>query len=1135
MQAGAALLGLMLVITVAGCRPAASPPPPDRDPRVVEAMNLGVSLMGQYLYDDAVKAFDRAIEIAPGLTEARIDLAIALFNRNRKEDLDRAGKVLEAVLDQDPHNLRALYFQAIVLQHLGNAEAAVPGLEQVVKARPDDGAAWYLLALCKQRAGQAAEAEYLQAVRHRPYLFSAYYQLYQEALRSGQDAKAKEYLELFKTLRASPLGESIELPQYNQMGDLALARPLPALTPPPIAKSRFRLLSPSVLFTWAGASLSGGEPQSLPLGGAAIGDLDRDGRVDVVVPLGGAGSPVLLRQLTPGEFTNATPASGLATATNALAIAIGDYDNDDLPDLYLAGASSDRLFRGKGDGTFADVTAPASLSATAAPSHSALFLDADHDGDLDLLVSNTDGNRLWNNNGNGAFTNITASAGLASATGKGPGSLLALPADIDGDRDLDLILLPPAGPAQAYLNELLGRYRPADAIDPQVRGEAGGVAQDFNGDGTMDLMVLGGSPRELQLCSGDGRGQFRADTAFTRVSEAVVSWGPLRGFRVADVDLDGDLDVLCCGAEAVHLLLNDGAGRFVMQGGVWKPASGQSIVGIECVDLNGDFVPDLLTIEQGVAARVTVAYGQLTPPSNALAIRPSGIRSRDGRTRSPASGYGVRLTARAGQREQRRLVSGQSGGANQSLVPVVFGLGGASKADYLDFLWPDGVAQAEVALVAGQTHVIAELQRKVSSCPVLFAWNGMRFEFVTDFAGVGGLGYYAAPGVSTPPQVLEHVKIEPAQLKPRAGVYELRVTEPMEEVAYIDRLELLVVDHASDQAVFPDERLAISGPAPTHELLVVDEQVFPIRAFEPTGRECADALVRVDRVYAFDPPLDRRYVGFCLPHQLELDFGNQLADWRPADRVCLFINGFIEYPYSQTVYAASQSGIGWDPIRVEGDAGEGRWRTLVPDGGAPGGMARTMTIDLTGKLDSTIRRLRLTTNLEIGYDQIFLARLGPRTGVSVYTAPLTEATLRRVGFAREFSPDGRLPLVFDYEHSDATAPFHSLRGAYTRYGPVRELLLEFDDRYVLVGPGDEIALKFDAASLPAVGPGRTRSFVLVSHAYCKDMDLYTATPQTLEPLPFNGMSRYPYPPSEHYPDSEEHRAFLRTYNTRWIE
>jgi hypothetical protein len=303
----------------------------------------------------------------------------------------------------------------------------------------------------------------------------------------------------------------------------------------------------------------------------------------------------------------------------------------------------------------------------------------------------------------------------------------------------------------------------------------------------------------------------------------------------------------------------------------------------------------------------------------------------------------------------------------------------------------------------------------------------------------------------------------------------------------------------------------------------------------PPVADRTENILRVDRVYAYQPPLDRRYIGFCKPHTLELDFGARLAQFAPGDRVFLFIHGFIEYPYSQTVYAAGQSRVGWEPIRVDQQDADGSWKTIVPDGGAPGGMARMMTIDLAGQLDRNARKLRLTTNLEILYDQVFVARHAGRNRIQIQQAPIIEADLRQVGFAKEYSPDGRRPLIYDYHQSEPTAPFHVLRGAYTRFGPVKELLTEFDDRYVLVGPGEEIALKFDAAKVAPVPAGMTRSFVLVSHAYCKDMDLYTATPQTVEPLPFRAMSRYPYPPGEHFPDSSAHRLWQERYNTRVME
>jgi hypothetical protein len=176
--------------------------------------------------------------------------------------------------------------------------------------------------------------------------------------------------------------------------------------------------------------------------------------------------------------------------------------------------------------------------------------------------------------------------------------------------------------------------------------------------------------------------------------------------------------------------------------------------------------------------------------------------------------------------------------------------------------------------------------------------------------------------------------------------------------------------------------------------------------------------------------------------------------------------------------------------------------------------------------------MRITTNLEIYYDQVFVALDRGLAGVGIRSVPTASATLRRLGYPREYSPDQRTPLLYDYHLVDATAPFHTLRGSYTRYGSVQSLLEEFDDRYVIMAPGDEISVRFDAGVLPALAPGWVRSFVLVSHAYCKDMDLYTAVSDTVQPLPFRNMSRYPYPPPEAYPGDREHRRYEERFNTR---
>jgi Tfp pilus assembly protein PilF len=1083
---------------------------------VVTAMNRGVSAMGQYQYEAAVDAFQEVLKLSPNLDDARLNLAIALFNRNRKEDLEQGSKLLEELLRKNPENTQALYFQAIILQHVGKAEQAVPLLEKVVKRYPEDGAVWYVLGLCRLRLGQPCAPEFLKAVQYRPYLFSAYYQLYQSALRENEPDKATEYLEKFKRLRESPLGESIELPQYNQMGELALVQPLAALLPAGVSSSRLSLREALAI------SVPGNT--AVPPASAAIGDTDTNSLADILLPV--ASGFQLWTQTNTKAFSPAAELPGASGTAAAVSAAMGDFDNDGQLDLCLTRQNSVQLLKRSGT-TFTDVTASLGLPATAGRAFSSVFADGDHDGDLDLLICSEDGLRVCQNNGDGTFTN---SVTLRPTAGSG-GVVAVLTADIDNDRDTDLITLSEHGAPQLFVNELLGRFVPGESITTKLEPFAG-MLQDFNGDGIPDLVLAGAASPGMELWLGDGHGHFKPSDSIKEAAASLASWGRVEAFRGVDLDLDGDLDLVCA-CKGIHALLNDGRGRFSLAPELFKPASGSSLSLVECADITGDLVPDVLVWQPGNSNQLQILEGTLTPPSTALAIQPTGIRSRDGRTRCPGTAYGAKLTVRAGLREHTRIYSGQSGGPSQSAAPLILALNGSGKADYVRIGWSDGVAQVETGLVAGQIHIISELQRKISSCPVLFTWNGRRFEFITDFAGVGGLGYFAGPDTYSPPQVLEHIKIEPSQLQPTNGCYEIRLTEPMEESAYVDRLELLTVDHPADWAVYPDERLAISGAPPTHQLLVVGKRVFPVKATAPNGDDCVANVTAVDRVYAYTPPLDRRYLGYCKPHTLELEFGDDIVPLQNADRVFLFINGFFEYPYSQTVYAASQSRLAWEPIRIDCQEADGTWKTIVPDAGAPGGMGRMFTVDLS-KLLGRARKLRLTTNLEIFYDQVFLAHDEGIDRVKVHSAKLKGADLRRVGFALEFSPDGHPPLIYDYELSEPSAPFHVLKGAYTRYGSVRELLAEFDDHYVIVGPGDEIALAFEAMGLEDLKPSDRRSFVLVSHSYCKDMDLYTGTPLTLEPLPFRGMTEYPYKAPITYPKTPQHQAYLREWNTRIV-
>jgi hypothetical protein len=226
--------------------------------------------------------------------------------------------------------------------------------------------------------------------------------------------------------------------------------------------------------------------------------------------------------------------------------------------------------------------------------------------------------------------------------------------------------------------------------------------------------------------------------------------------------------------------------------------------------------------------------------------------------------------------------------------------------------------------------------------------------------------------------------------------------------------------------------------------------------------------------------------------------------------------------------------------------------------GFPAGLPRMMTVDVTGKLTGLRCVIRLRTNMEVYWDQVFVAPVletkavlpmrnderGTTNGKKgrfdvhhssfiIHPLEVARAYLTPCGLMQEFSPDGRLPTIYDYDRQQTVA-VSRLAGKMTRHGEVTELLRDRDDRFVIFGPGDELTVEFDAKNLPPLPPGWKRSFVLKTWGYCKDCSLFTATGDTIEPLPFHAMSKYPYGPEEHYPDDPLHKDYLRRYQTRQV-
>jgi hypothetical protein len=193
-----------------------------------------------------------------------------------------------------------------------------------------------------------------------------------------------------------------------------------------------------------------------------------------------------------------------------------------------------------------------------------------------------------------------------------------------------------------------------------------------------------------------------------------------------------------------------------------------------------------------------------------------------------------------------------------------------------------------------------------------------------------------------------------------------------------------------------------------------------------------------------------------------------------------------------------------------------------------------MTADLTGRLPEGARQVRIWTNLKVYWDQI-LVDTTPAGAVPMERreVPLVSAELDFRGFPREQTGTPAADLTYVYREVSRFGPWARHRGSYTRYGDVTPLLGRADDRFAIFGAAEETSLEFDATTLPPLPQGWTRDYLFYVRGYVKDMDFYAAHAQSVAPLPFSDMGRYPYPANVRYP--AKNHEYLLEWNTRIVD
>jgi len=1125
--------------------------PGENAERILQHFNRGVALMERYEPAEAVKEFQEVKRLAPGWITGRINLGIALLNAAADEQHAQAEAELKWVAEQEPDDAHAHYSLGILYRDLNRVDDAIARFEQVLELHPEDADTHYQLAIVLGDGDADRARRHLeQTLALVPHHESAVYRLQTLLRKAGERERAAELVQRFQALKDAKAGLLSGM-KYGEMGRFAsVIRTLdfpedrPAGTRAPEYADRAEAFGLGAAASGA-AGWPGGDLERLRSAGAgafhpglAVADLNGDGRLDLCRSGSAEGVELYLWE---GDRFARIVEHGIA-ARDVVGVFAGDADGDGDLDLYLTCAGPNRLYINQDGRTFEDRTAESGTAGEARLSVGAAWADTDHDGDLDLYVANfcdwplpaaaTAGaqNALFRNNGDGSFSELAAQAGI---DGGRAASLGVLPFDVDGDLDLDLYVVNQGSANALYLNDRVGQYRPAGAefsllLDEGDDGPGtGALLEDFDRNGFQDLLLLRGAapPRLFRQID---RGVFAADEAFTqRASPLGSAIGGLSG----DLDLDGDADLVlldagASGALRHAILMNEGDGSFAAPVWFGPEQTDSSSRGAVAADLNDNGCLELVVTRAGLAPSVFV-----TEPAEGarwLKVVPIQPSEREGIQLSP-NAAGLQVELKTGARSQIDGLTTSSGFLSSPPLEAHFGLGSATKGDYVRLAWPDGTLQSELEVAAGQTWRIQKISRKPSSCPVLFCFDGERFRFVTDFLGVGGVGFFVAPGEYAPPDPTESVRIPPELVALSGGRYLLRVVEPLEEVAYIDQLALEVYDHPAGLELYPDERFTGSAPFPTGEPLLSGRKIFPITAIDEQGHPVRDELLAVDRVYR-EPPQHPTLVGYAEDHFVELDFGDQL---RSLDgRLWLYLYGWVEYTYSHVNYAAYQAGLSLRSPWIEVPDGRAGWKVALSEAGFPAGLPRMMTVDVTDLPLRTDGRLRIRTNMEVFVDQVFLAEQVESPGLARHTLRASVADLRSFGYPREYSPDGREPVLYDYERLDHGVAFKLMSGDYTRFGDVRSLLEEADDQFVIMGRGEEIQLEFDARDLPPLEAGRARTLVLRSVGYCKDMDLYTAFPDTVGPLPFGRMRNYPPDPRLSDPTPQEHP--LRALQSRRV-
>ncbi len=997
--------------------------------KLAQARNLGKAFYeNPTTQTQALDEFKKAFDLNPESARERVNYGLALLHAAKTAE---GIAELEKAQKQDPTIPHTWFNLGIAYKKDSQYEKAIEQFEGIVKLVPNEPISHYNLGVLYKLTGKTEDAlrEFELTAKLNPALAGPHFQLFNTYRGSGRPADAAREQAVFQEIKKRQAGaavpEDLEWSFFSEIYDMPEAA--------------------------SAADVDAGKPVKLTarkLGdgfeGVTTSDVDGDGNPEIVA-WSAAGVKV---------FKNGVAAAvecGLGGVRDVVSITSADFNNDALADLTIITKTGAELWiNRKGKFEKSPIVIPEGHYAKA------VWLDYDHDYDLDLFLLG-EKSLLLRNNGAAGFSDETKTFPfvLARAT---DGTLFDAVPDTDG---MDLVVTYADHVGVLYVDKLGGKYEAQD-LAPVPAGVKSIHAMDLNNDAVTDLLIANVPVYHRQ-------GTFQAAAPFASV--------------LAGIDFSNS--------------------------GQLSSAAGADAVSYAAVDFDGDGKTDVAAVEHD--GSLVLLHNETETTNGWLRVSLTGVKN-------VKLAFGSKVEVKAGTLYQKRTYYGQ---------PLVFGLRGYKEAETVRITWPNGLIQNEVHQAAGKAYSYKEAQRLSGSCPMIFTWNGKGFQFLTDVLGVAPLGASAGDGTYFPVDHDEYVQIPGEAMVPKDGKYEIRITEELREVSYLDRIQLIAVDHPATAAIYTNDKFK-SPPFPEFRLFGVTRPVSPVAAHDDLGNDVLAKVQKKDGQYP--DAFSRDYTGVASLHHLDLDFGKAAA----ANRAVLILNGWVDWADGSTFLGQSREskeGLIMPYLQVK-DA-QGQWKTVIADMGIPAGKPKTISVDLSGKFLSASREVRIVTNMCVYWDEIFLSEDTSTPATTLTKLDAASADLHFRGFSKPvIHPERRQPENFLYNETSPVSSWNPTPGRYTRFGDVRTLLAKTDDEMTIMGAGDELTLQFDMSRFPALRSGWKRDFLLLVDGWAKDADANTAFSRTVEPLPFHHMSAYPYPATERFPGDAAHRGYRDVYNVR---